>query len=131
MGSNQRLRSRTFVLKRTTEVVTSLGGDETSLRLELLESRCSIGWYRARIWRLEHFRIQSTFPQDDTGCPRDEPSDELIWKEFESFGSSLEEPRQFDSVDAAEACVLEELEAWADSLQQPRESRPPSAPLRD
>jgi|SRR6266850_275896 len=53
--------------------------DGTSLdfRIEVLETMGEGGRFRARVWRREHFRIQSSFPQEN-GEPSDQPSDEEI-----------------------------------------------------
>ena len=52
--------------------------DEYVFRVEVLGPYRAEGRFHARVWRRECFRIQSTFPQDDDGIPKDEPSDEMI-----------------------------------------------------
>jgi hypothetical protein len=101
-----------FVLVRVTELELSLGSqDNALLRVETLESRSNPGTFKARIWRLEHFRIQSSFPQQ-LGIPMSEHSDERIWKEFDGFSCPLETARGFPSAVAAEEYVLNALSRW-------------------
>jgi hypothetical protein len=57
--------------------------DDLDLRIELFESLEAPGQFTARIWRVEYYRLQSTFPQQESGdTPAHMPSDELILKEF-------------------------------------------------
>ena len=52
---------------------------EFRLRVEIWQDQRSRGRYYALGWRYEHYRIQSTFPQDEnTGLPLDDPSDEEV-----------------------------------------------------
>lgn len=100
------------MLVDTTELSVPIEDDELTLRIELFESVAKARHYSARIWRLEHYRIQSTFPQIAGGAPAHQPSDELILKEFEGFKSPLEEPVQFTGHLAARDYVLEQLAQW-------------------
>ena len=102
----------TRVLVETLELTIMLEDDELILRVEIFESIKNPQHYSARVWRLEHYRIQATFPQLD-GSPAHSPSDEIILKEFEGF--ALPEPRHYADRLAARAAFLGELEAWADS----------------
>jgi len=106
------LRERSRALVDTVELSVPFEDDELLLRIELFESLAHARHYCARIWRLEHYRIQSTFPQVAGGLPAHQPSDELILKEFEGFESPLEEPVQFASCLAARDYVLEQLAQW-------------------
>jgi hypothetical protein len=106
------LRERSRVLVDTIELSVPFGDDELTLRIELFESVADARHYCARIWRLEYYRIQSTFPQVAGGLPAHEASDELILKEFEGFESPLEEPVEFASHVAAREYVLEQLAQW-------------------
>jgi hypothetical protein len=100
------------MLVDTVELSVPLENDELILRIELFESAAHARHYCARIWRLEHYRIQSTFPQVAGGLPAHPPSDELLLEEFEGFESPLEEPVQFASHLAARDYVLEQLAEW-------------------
>src|SRR5690606_31237580 len=108
-----------FLLVRTLEFEVELPEDTVSLRLEIFRSRASKTLFKARIWRLEHFRIQPTFPQQQ-GRPLHQPSDELVLKEFESFETMFGEPRRARSVRAVERSVASEILAWARSVATSR-----------
>jgi hypothetical protein len=71
-------------LVETLQFSVPLPQEDLELRLELFESLAKPRHYGARLWRLERFRIQSTFPQVD-GRPAHDPSDEVVLKEFEGF----------------------------------------------
>jgi len=96
------------------ELELALPQETLLLRVEVFERIDGTGTFTARIWRLESYRLQSTFPQAD-GQPSHEPSDEVILKEFEGFESPLEEPRPFASPVAAREYVLECLDVWLES----------------
>jgi hypothetical protein len=106
------LKERTRVLVDTVELSVPLEDEELILRIELFESVARARHYSARVWRLEFYRIQSTFPQANGGRPVHEPSDELILKEFEGFESPLEEPVEFADHLAARNFMLEHLAQW-------------------
>lgn len=68
--------SRTFESIRTLEV-DGCGDDSVTVRVELLRRVGDAGLYRCRVWRLESYRIQPTFPQT-AGAPAHLPSDEEV-----------------------------------------------------
>ena len=109
------LRQRSRVLVDTVELSLPLDDEELNLRIEIFESVAHARHYCARIWRLEFYRLQSTFPQTAAGQPAHQLSDELILKEFEGFESPLEAPVQFASCLAARDYVLEQLGHWLTS----------------
>ena len=100
-----------FVLVRVVEVNIKLGAEECAVRLEILAGRTERTRFRLRFWRLESYRLQSTFPQDADGRPAHGLSDELILKEWESLPAPVIELEAPD-VDAAEAHGLQTLESW-------------------
>jgi hypothetical protein len=101
------------VLVDTLELNVALESNDLTLRVEIYETISSPKHYSMRIWRLEHYRIQATFPQLD-GAPVHAPSDEIILKEFEGF-ESPSEPRYYANPLAARAAFLAEVQAWIDS----------------
>jgi len=105
------LRDRSFRVVTAIELMLPLPEDEIELRIELLESFSQPGQFRARLWRLEFYRLQSTFPQNQ-GQPSHEPSDEVILKEFESYENPLRTPMTFSSVDDALSYLLAHLANW-------------------
>lgn len=114
-GENQALtwlRERSRVLIETIELLVPFKEEELTLRIEIFESMAQSRKYCARIWRLEYYRLQPTFPQGDDGQPVHGPSDELVLKEFEGFESPLEEPVEFTTQLAAREYVLEKLAQW-------------------
>ena len=110
------LRGRARVLVETIELSVELPEaddlDTLQLRIELFESLEAPKHFSARIWRIEFYRLQSTFPQLSSGAPSHTPSDELIMKEFEGFESPLETPVAFADRVAARDHVLEQLARW-------------------
>jgi hypothetical protein len=100
---------------RTLEVHVTLEEDDVLLRVDLLQKLASPQLYRVRIWRIEFYRLQSTFPQVG-GEPQHPPSDEAILKEFEGTACPYAEPTAFDGPDAAENAVMQYLHEWADSM---------------
>jgi hypothetical protein len=103
------------VLVDTLELSAVLKDDDhLILRIEIFETISNPRHYSVRVWRLEHYRIQPTFPQLD-GAPVHAPSDEFILKEFEGIDMPTE-PRYYADPLAARAAFLAELEAWLNSV---------------
>ena len=109
--------SNARVLAKTVETLVQIAGDDLLLRVEVFQCLQPSGHYLARIWRLDHFRVQSTFPQSH-GVPLHSPSDEVILKEFEGFESPLAEPTAFADAEGATQYVLERLTAWVASQRR-------------
>jgi len=105
-----------FVLLRTCEVDLEIEGDVWPVRIELYREKEDESHYRARVWLLETFRIQPTFPQSDEGLPQDDAGDEDVlveWsynlgEDFNSFEAESEE----EAMQAVMA-ALEEFAAHA------------------
>jgi hypothetical protein len=105
------LESLARVLVQVLELSLPIKDEELVLRLEFFENLLDPKLFSVRIWRLEHYRLQSTFPQHE-GVPAHQPSDEVILKEFEGFESPLSQPTRFADVAAARVFVLEKLAEW-------------------
>ncbi len=103
-----------WLVVRTLEVQINLEDDDIVLRVELLQRQGELV-YRVRIWRIEFFRLQSTFPQEN-GEPRHAPSDEAILKEFEGMECPYAEPTSFAGIEAAEHALLQYLDGWKSGL---------------
>ena len=101
-----------YDLVRSVQFKVQLGDTADDLRLEILRSRKKPFKYRAALWRLEFFRIQSTFPQDN-GVPSHEPSDEFIWVDSTTILRKYDSPFSARSIAAAEKLVLAEVMSWA------------------
>ncbi len=57
--------------------------DRIPLRIELFQSLSNKTLFRYKAWQSEFFRIQSTFPRDESGInPLHSPSDEIILVQF-------------------------------------------------
>jgi hypothetical protein len=106
------LREQVRVLMDTVELSVSLEDEELTLRIEVYESLVRPRCFTARVWRLELYRIQATFPQAAGGRPAHDPSDEMILKEFEGFESPLVEPVNFPTHLAAREYVIDQLSQW-------------------
>ena len=59
----------------TYEFDLQFGEDGYPTRIELFRATDVPNHYRARLWQIEHFRIQATFPAEE-GQPLDDPGDE-------------------------------------------------------
>ena len=84
-------------------------GDEFSLRIELFRSLTNKKLFRYRAWRNEFFRIQSTFPQSNSGNPKHEPSDETILVGFSQPYFESSKDIRADSASKALKRVIQEL----------------------
>lgn len=109
------LESVAQVLVQVLELSLPTTDEELVLRIEFFQNLVESDLFSVRMWRLEHYRLQSTFPQRD-GVPDHCPSDEVILKEFEGLESPLPQPTRFVDVGAARAFVLEKLAQWWHSL---------------
>jgi hypothetical protein len=76
------ISSTVFVLVRTLEVDLEIEGDAWPVRIELYRDKEDETHFRARVWLLETFRVQPTFPQSDEGLPQDDPGDEDVLVEW-------------------------------------------------
>ena len=87
--------STVYELVRTLEIDLDIEGDAWPVRLELYRDREDETHFRARVWLLETFRVQPTFPQGDDGQPQDDAGDEDVlveWsynlrEDFDSFAA--------------------------------------------
>ena len=99
-----------FELAKIIEFDVEVAEDHFSLRLELFQDISDAQRFRARIWRLELYRIQSTFPQNETdGQPSDHPSDESIFVDTGSWLSQRYEDFQAETPDRAIQIILNDL----------------------
>jgi len=71
------ITSPVFELVKTVEVDLALGDEMWPTRFEILRDTERQDRFRCHVWQLEHFRIQSTFPQTG-GRPGHEPSDHRL-----------------------------------------------------
>ena len=72
MSRSRSFRYRLRRLIDCVELSVELGDrdDELTLRIEIFECAEPPRYYCARVWRLEMYRLQSTFPQRPPGTPR-------------------------------------------------------------
>lgn len=86
------------------DTITVADGDDLRFRIEVLK-RGRPPVYSTRVWRLEFYRIQPTFPQHD-GQPSHEPCDEeILVRADDAIGDVTA-----DSADAALAEALRRFE---------------------
>ena len=80
------------------EVDLDIEGDAWPVRVELYRDREDANHFRARVWLLETFRVQPTFPLGHDGEPQDKAGDEDVlveWSynladDFDSFAGRLQ-----------------------------------------
>ena len=102
-----------FDLVRTLEVDLEIEDDAWPVRIELYRDQEDDTHFRARVWLLETFRIQPTFPQSDQGLPQEDAGDEDVLVEWsynlgEDFNSFAAE-----SDDEAVKMIVSALEDFA------------------
>ena len=106
-----------YELIKTMEVDLELGNDSFSLRIELFQSTSSSGWFRARLWRTEFYRLQSTFPQDtNSGQPAHHPSDEIIQIYWSPYPSQDYQYFQAEDPPAALQRVLDDVRRFVERV---------------
>ena len=104
------ITSPLFELAKTVEFNLEVAEDHFSLRVELFQDISNAQRFRARIWRLEMYRIQSTFPQNETdGQPSHQPSDESIFVDTGLWLSQRYEDFQAETPDRAIQIILNDL----------------------
>jgi hypothetical protein len=104
------ITSPLFELAKTVEFNLEVAEDHFSLRVELFQDISNAQRFRARIWRLEMYRIQSTFPQNETdGQPADQPSDESIFVDTGAWLSQRYEDFRAETPDRAIQIILNDL----------------------
>ena len=84
---------------------------EVPVRLELFRDVGEANMHRARIWRLQHYRLQSTFPQKGGG-PKDDPSDERILVEEQSWTGGELDAFTAESDEAALGHPMERIRSF-------------------
>jgi hypothetical protein len=109
-SSHEKLLKLALRLVETIQFSVPLPDEDLELRVELFEALAKPRHYGARLWRIERFRIQSTFPQVE-GQPAHRPSDEVILKEFEGFDLPLELQPHAD-ITAFRIHVLATMALW-------------------
>jgi len=105
-----------FDLIKITEFDLHLGEESFRIRVELTR-------FRANVWRAEHYRIQSTFPQN-SGRPGHEPSDELVWVNWSEILRTCNKVFVSPSVARAGEAVFNELYAWIRHTRGECDSKP-------
>jgi hypothetical protein len=104
------ITSPLFELAKTVEFNLEIAEDHFSLRVELFQDISNAQRFRARIWRLEMYRIQSTFPQNETDYqPTDQPSDESIFVDTGAWLSQCYEDFRAETPDRAIQIILNDL----------------------
>ncbi len=104
------ITSPLFELAKTVEFNLEVAEDHFSLRVELFQDISDAQRFRARIWRLEMYRIQSTFPQNETdGQPADQPSDESIFVDTGAWLSQRYEDFRAETPNRAIQIILNDL----------------------
>ncbi|MDJ0724986.1 MAG: hypothetical protein QNJ38_07745 [Prochloraceae cyanobacterium] len=103
-----------YELVKVLEFDIDLGDDRFPLRLEIFRSLADNCLFRARIWRTEFFRIQSTFPQEENSQPSHDPSDELILLDFSDYLTKDYENFRANSLESAIALIIKDLQQFLD-----------------
>ena len=94
------ITSPVFELVKTVEVDLTLLDETWPTRIEIFRATDRKDFFRCRVWQLESFRIQSTFPQK-RGRPAHEPSDHRLIVEWQGPHVGLYEDFVAESTEAA------------------------------
>ena len=105
------ITSPIFELVKTVEVDLALGKETWPTRFEILRSIEQQDLFRCRVWQLEFFRLQSTFPQSD-GQPAHEPSDHRVLVEWDGPHVGLYDDFLAADIEAALKKVIEDFRAF-------------------
>jgi hypothetical protein len=99
-----------FELTKTIEFDLAFAEDCFSLKVELFQDVSDTRRFRARIWRLEMYRIQPTFPQKEADSqPVDDPSDETIFVDTALWLAKNYEDFRAETPDSALQMILNDL----------------------
>lgn len=99
------ITSPIFELVRTVEVDLTLDDETWPTRFEIFRDTERSDFYRCRVWQLELFRIQSSFPQEGAN-PAHQPSDHLLMVEWNGPHVGLYEDFVAESAEAALSKVM-------------------------
>ncbi len=103
----------TYELFKVVEFDVEIGDDQFTVRVELLQSNSDVRHFRARLWRTEMYRLQSTFPQDpSTNEPAHAPSDEIIWVDHSHYLGKSYSDFEADSQEAALRLIMEDYQTF-------------------
>ncbi|HEY0156707.1 MAG TPA: hypothetical protein VGF28_05380 [Thermoanaerobaculia bacterium] len=94
-----------FEVVRTLELDVPFGDRAESIRVEISRGRAVPALYRARVFRLDFYRIQPSFG-------RSEGADEQVLVDWSDILRRYTEQFAAPSLDEAEQLILGELEAW-------------------
>ncbi len=114
MPANQpKLSNLIYQLVKVVEFDVEMGDDQFAVRVELLESNAKGRHFRARIWRTEMYRIQSTFPQDESmHRPAHLPSDETILVDHSMYLGRSYSDFEAESQDAALRSIMDDYQTF-------------------
>ena len=105
------INSHIFELVRTVEVDLTLSGETLPTRFEILRSMEQPDFFRCRVWQLEFFRLQSTFPQLG-GKPAHEPSDHCVLVDWDGPHVGIYDDFQAADIDTALKKVMEDFKRF-------------------
>ncbi len=100
-----------FELVKKLELDIDSNGDACRIQLELFRHAVIKHRFRCRLWRLDFYRLQPSFPQDKKGKPRHSETDEeffVNWGFLLSRNYSLFEA---STIERAIQIVMRDLEA--------------------
>jgi hypothetical protein len=108
------ITSPVFELVKTVLLDITLAEDYIPTRIEIWQDTERKDRFRCYIWELEYFNLTPTFPQDETGKPRDTCSDvtqvERSWRYARTQRFDYEEFIA-DSIEAALQMVIANVKA--------------------
>lgn len=108
-----RISETVYELVKVVELDVEIGEDHFALRIELFHNNSSAHSFRAHLWRSEMYRIQSTFPQDEsTNEPAHLPSDELILIDHSHYLARSYSNFQAESQAAALQMIIDDFQGF-------------------
>ncbi|MBI2572198.1 MAG: hypothetical protein HYV63_34755 [Candidatus Schekmanbacteria bacterium] len=92
---------RAFAVVTTIELVVEMAGEETSVRLDVMQDLANENRFKASLLRQEMFTIQPSFPSSEDGQPLHPPCCEAVW--VEAHWTTGDEEFELESPDVARA----------------------------
>jgi len=109
-----------FELVKKLELDTDFNGDTYRIQLELYRHASTKRKFRCRLWRIDFYRSQPSFPQDKKGKPRHPETDEAFLVNWDFLLSKDHSLFEASSIENALQIVMRDLEA---NLNQPNRKK--------
>ena len=100
-----------FELVKKLELDVDFNGDACRIQIELFRHGVIKHRFRCRLWRLDFYRIQPSFPQNKKGKPRHSEADEEFFVNWDFLLSKDYNLFEASTIKRATQMVMRDLEA--------------------